>query len=53
MCARERLGARRWELLYAPSYGILVEDILPDFPGAMHAPADALAKRMAALPVLE
>ena len=51
--ARERLDARRWELLYAPSYRILVQDILPDFPEAMHAPAAALAKRMPALPMLE
>jgi site-specific recombinase XerD len=51
--ARERLDARRWELLYAPSYRILVQDILPDFPAAMHAAAAALAKQMPALPMLE
>lgn len=51
--ARERIDARRWELLYAPSYRILVQDILPDFPEAMHAPAAALAKQMPPLPMLE
>ena len=30
--ARERLDPRRFELLYAPSLRILVNDILPDFP---------------------
>jgi site-specific recombinase XerD len=51
--ARERLDARRWELLYASSYRILVQDILPDFPEAMHAPAAMLAKRLPPLPMLE
>ncbi len=51
--ARSRLNPRRWNLLYAPSWRILTQDILPDFPAAMHEAARALATGMPALPELE
>lgn len=51
--SREQLDPQRWELLYAPSYRILVQDILPDFPDALHAPAAALAAILPCLPALE
>lgn len=51
--ARSRLDPRRWNLLYAPSWRILTQDILPDFPAAMHEAARALATAMPALPELE
>lgn len=51
--SREQLDPQRWELLYAPSYRILVQDILPDFPDALQAPAAALAANLPHLPVLE
>lgn len=51
--ARSRLDPRRWNLLYAPSWRILTQDILPDFPAAMHEAARALANGMPALPELE
>ncbi len=51
--ARERLDPRRWELLYADSYRILVQDILPDFPEALQQPALALAATLPRLPELE
>lgn len=51
--SREQLDAQRWELLYAPSYRILVQDILPDFPEALRAPAAALATNLPHLPALE
>lgn len=51
--SREQLDAQRWELLYAPSYRILVQDILPDFPEALWAPAAALAANLPHLPALE
>jgi hypothetical protein len=51
--ARSRLDPRRWNLLYAPSWRILTQDILPDFPLAMHEAARALANGMPALPELE
>ena len=47
--ARERLDPRRWELLYAPSYRILVADILPDFPETLRPEAEA---RIPTLPLL-
>jgi hypothetical protein len=47
--ARERLDPRRFELLYAPSLRILVDDILPDFPESFRAEAE---RRMLALPTL-
>lgn len=51
--ARSRLDPRRWNLLYAPSWRILTQDILPDFPVAMHEAARTLATGMPALPELE
>ena len=51
--ARNRLDPQRWNLLYAPSWRILTQDILPDFPAAMHEAAHALANDMPALPELE
>ncbi|MDR3367706.1 hypothetical protein [Rhodoferax sp.] len=51
--SREQLDPQRWELLYAPSYRILVQDILPDFPDALQAPAVALAANLPHLPALE
>jgi hypothetical protein len=51
--ARNRLDPRRWNLLYAPSWRILTQDILPDFPAAMHEAARTLATGMPALPELE
>jgi hypothetical protein len=51
--ARERLDPRRWELLYADSYRILVQDILPDFPEGLRQPALALAAMLPKLPALE
>ena len=47
--ARERIDPRRFELLYAPSLRILVDDILPDFPQSLHAEAK---RRMSTLPIL-
>jgi len=51
--ARDRLDPRRWNLLYAPSWRILTQDILPDFPTDMHEAARVLAASMPALPELE
>lgn len=51
--ARHRIDPRRWNLLYAPSWRILKEDILPDFPADMHEAAHMLASNMPALPGLE
>lgn len=51
--SREQLDPQRWELLYAPSYRILVQDILPDFPDALQAQAAALAANLPHLPALE
>jgi len=51
--ARNRLDPRRWNLLYAPSWRILTQDILPDFPSDMHEAARTLAASMPALPELE
>jgi integrase len=51
--AREQLDPVRWELIYAPSYRILMRDILPDFPDALHVPAAVLAKVLPRLPALE
>ena len=47
--ARERIDPRRFELLYAPSLRILVDDILPDFPQTLRGDAE---QRMLALPLL-
>jgi integrase len=51
--ARERLDPRRWELLYAPSYRILVADILPDFPETLRPAAEAQIPTLPLLPALE
>jgi hypothetical protein len=51
--AKHRLDPRRWEMLYAPSYHALTQDILPDFPDALRAEALALAAMMPPLPELE
>lgn len=47
--ARTRLAPERWRLLYKPSYDVLTEGILPDFPAELHATA---RERMASLPNL-
>jgi len=51
--ARERIDPARWTLLYAPGYRVLVEDILPDFPAALHADAERLIAQLSPLPDLE
>ena len=51
--ARERLDPRRWELLYAPSYRSLVDDILPDFPEALGLEAWKRMTTLPSLPALE
>lgn len=51
--ARIRLDPRRWNLLYAPSWKIITQDILPDFPPEMHELARKLAASMPSLPELE
>jgi hypothetical protein len=37
--ARDRIDAHRWKLLYGPSYRIIIDDILPDFPEGLNDPA--------------
>jgi integrase len=51
--ARTRLDPRRWDLLYAPSHRALIEDILPDFPGALYPAAETLSATLPHLPALE
>ena len=51
--AKHRLDPRRWEILYAPSYRALTQDILPDFSDALRAEALTLAAIMPPLPELE
>ncbi len=51
--ARDHLDPRRWELLYAPSYRILVDDILPDFPDALRAAAEGHIGILPLIPTLE
>ncbi len=51
--ARDRLEPRRWNLLYAPSWRILTQDILPDFPVELYESARSLAAAMPPLPELE
>src|SRR6202030_143400 len=51
--AKHRLDPRRWEMLYAPSYRAITQDILPDFPDTLRAEALALAAMMPPLPELE
>ena len=51
--ARDRLDPRRWNLLYAPSWRILTQDILPDFPSQMHEAARRILTCMPPLPELE
>jgi hypothetical protein len=51
--ARDRLDPARWELLYAPSHRILVNDILSDFPDGLYPAADRLIPALALLPDLE
>jgi hypothetical protein len=51
--ARLTLDSARWDLIYAPSYRILVDDILPDFPGGLHEEARLIMAELPALPVLE
>jgi len=47
--ARDRIDPQRFELLYAPSLRILINDILPDFPQSLQAEAE---NRMSTLPIL-
>ena len=51
--ARERIDPRRFELLYAPSLRILVDDILPDFPQTLRGDAEQRMLALALLPALE
>lgn len=51
--ARERIDPDRWQLLYAPSHRILIEDILPDFPADLHAAAKRIMPTLPSLPDLE
>ena len=51
--ARDRLDPHRWELLYAPSYRILIDDILPDFPATLYMAAENLIVMLPNLPTLE
>jgi hypothetical protein len=51
--ARKHLDPRRWELLYAPSYRILVDDILPDFPEALRPAAEEQIPTLPLIPALE
>jgi hypothetical protein len=48
--ARDRIDPHRWQLLYAPSYRILAEDILPDFPPELHAAAERIVPMLPPLP---
>ena len=51
--ARDSLEPRRWQLLYAPSYRTLVDEILPDFPETLHPAAEHRLQTMPLLPALE
>jgi len=51
--ARARLDRARWELLYAPSHRILVNDVLPDFPDELYPVAQRLISDLPPLPDLE
>ncbi|WP_245481514.1 hypothetical protein [Bradyrhizobium sp. LVM 105] len=51
--ARERIDPRRFELLYAPSLRILVDDILPNFPQTLRGDAEQRMLALALLPALE
>lgn len=51
--ARERIDPRRFELLYASSLRILTDDILPDFPHALHVEAVRRLSTLPTLPALE
>lgn len=51
--ARDQLDPKRWAVLYAPSYRVLVDEILPDFPDALYAEAHALISSLPKLAVLE
>jgi hypothetical protein len=51
--ARDRLDARRWNLLYAPSWRILTHDILPDFPVELYEAARRIVTSKPPLPELE
>jgi hypothetical protein len=51
--ARDRLEPARWELLYAPSHRILVNDVLPDFPDELVPLAQRLISALPPLPDLE
>jgi len=48
--ARDRLDAYRWQLIYAPSYRILTEEILPDFPAELHERAERMVATLPPLP---
>jgi hypothetical protein len=51
--ARLQLDPQRWALLYAPSYRVLVDEILPDFAGGLYPEAQALIPTLPQLPVIE
>jgi hypothetical protein len=50
---RERIDPKRWAMLYAPSYRVLVDEILPDFAGALYGEAHVLMAALPQLPALE
>jgi len=51
--ARLQLDPQRWAALYAPSYRILVDEILPDFPAGLYSEAQLLIVDLPKLPVIE
>ena len=51
--ARPRVALDRWRLLYAPQLEIIELDILPKFPAAVRAAAEAMVDRMPPLPRIE
>jgi hypothetical protein len=51
--ARLQLDPQRWALLYAPSYRVLVDEILPDFASGLYPEAQALIPTLPQLPVIE
>lgn len=51
--ARRQVDPQRWALIYGPSYRILTEDILPDFPADLRVAAEQLMPMLPILPSLE
>lgn len=51
--ARDRIDSQRWALFYAPSLGVLTDDLLPAFPTELMAQAQQIAAALPPLPELE